>query len=101
MTLSVAMTTQLRYHSTSAMACNACHASEFFILHTSANFEKSNTPIYSKLIFFLKSINFMFYMQTTSIGKGTETETFPGVLGNMGTRAFILGEQRLVGCVEA
>ena len=52
MTLSVDKATQLWCHSTSAMAWNACHAPEFFILHTSANFEKSNTQIFSNKNFF-------------------------------------------------
>ena len=60
-TLSVAMTTQLWCHSVSAMACNACHAPEIFIIHTSANFEKSKTQIFStKQFFFFKSINSLF-----------------------------------------
>ena len=46
-TISVAMTTQLLCHSVSAMAYNACHAPEIFIIHTSANFEKSKTQIFS------------------------------------------------------
>ena len=44
--LSVAMATQLWCHSTSAKACSVCHAREFFILHTSANFVISNTQIF-------------------------------------------------------
>ena len=43
----VAMETELCTHLISAMACNACHAPEIFILHTSANFEKSKTQIFS------------------------------------------------------
>ena len=46
-TISVAMTTQLLCHSVSAMAYNACHAPEIFIIPTSANFEKSKTQIFS------------------------------------------------------
>ena len=44
-TPSVAVTTQLWCNSISTMACNACHAPEIFIIHTSANFEKSKTQI--------------------------------------------------------
>ena len=43
----VAMVTELCTHSISAMACNACHASEIYILHISANFEKSKTHFFS------------------------------------------------------
>ena len=43
----VAMVTDLCTHSTSAMACNTCHAPEIYILHTSANFEKSKTQFFS------------------------------------------------------
>ena len=49
----VAMVTKLCTHSISAMTCNVCHAPEICILHTSANFEKSDT-------FFLKSLNSVF-----------------------------------------
>ena len=35
----VAMVTELRTHSISAKACNACHAPQICILNTSANFE--------------------------------------------------------------
>ena len=52
MARSVAMAAQVWCHSTSAMACNACRAPEFFILHTSANFKKSNTQIFSNKDFF-------------------------------------------------
>ena len=48
----VAMVTPLCIHFISAMACNACHAPEIFILHTSANFEKSKTQIFSNKYFF-------------------------------------------------
>ena len=41
------------------MACNACHAPEIFITHTSANFEKSKTN-FLKQKFFLKSTNSLF-----------------------------------------
>ena len=51
-TLSVAMTTQLWCHSVLAMACNACHALEIFIIQTSANFEKSKTKFFSYKYFF-------------------------------------------------
>ena len=50
----VAMVTELCTHSISAMACNACHAPEICMLHTSANFKKSKT-IFLKQIIFLKS----------------------------------------------
>ena len=50
-TPSVAITTQLWCHSISAMACNACHASEIFIIHTSANFEKSKLKFSQTNIF--------------------------------------------------
>ena len=43
----VAMVTELCTHFNSAMAYNACHAPEIFILHNSANFEKSKTQIFS------------------------------------------------------
>ena len=43
----VAMVTKLCTHFISAMACNVCHAPEIFIQHTSANFEKSKTQIFS------------------------------------------------------
>ena len=43
----VAMVTELCTHFICAIACNACHAPEIFILHTSANFEKSNTQSFS------------------------------------------------------
>ena len=43
----VAMVTELCTHSISAMVCNACHAPEICILHTSANFEKSKTQFFS------------------------------------------------------
>ena len=43
----VAVVTELCTHSISAMACNACHAPEICILHTSANFEKSKTQFFS------------------------------------------------------
>ena len=43
----VAMVTELCTHSTSAMAYYACHAPEIFMLHTSANFEKSKTQFFS------------------------------------------------------
>ena len=43
----VAMVTELCIHSISAMAYNACHAPEIYILHTSANFEKSKTKFFS------------------------------------------------------
>ena len=43
----VAMVTDLNIHSVSAVLCNAYHAPEIFILHTSANFEKSKTHIFS------------------------------------------------------
>ena len=43
----VAMVTELCTHSISAMACDACHAPEICILHTSANFEKSKTLFFS------------------------------------------------------
>ena len=46
------MTTQLWCHSISAMAYNACHAPEIFIMHTSTNFEKSKTQIFSYKYFF-------------------------------------------------
>ena len=58
----VAMVTELCTHSISALACNACHAPEICILHTSANFEKSKT-IFLKQIFFLKSLNSVFMMK--------------------------------------
>ena len=47
----VAMVTELCIHFISAMTCNACHAPEIFILHTSANFEKSKTQIFSNNFF--------------------------------------------------
>ena len=47
----VAMVTELSTHSISAMACNACHAPEICILHTSANFEKSKTIFLKQIIF--------------------------------------------------
>ena len=43
-------------HNYSAMACSVCHAPEIFILHTSANFEKSKTHICSN-----KSFNSVLY----------------------------------------
>ena len=43
----VAMVTELCTHSISAMVCNACHAPEICILHTSAHFEKSKTQFFS------------------------------------------------------
>ena len=43
----VAMVTELCINFISAMACNACHAPEIFIQHTSANFETSKTQIFS------------------------------------------------------
>ena len=43
----VAMVTKLCTHFNSTMAYNACHALEIFILHNSANFEKSKTQIFS------------------------------------------------------
>ena len=43
----VTMVTELCTYSISAMAYNACHASELFILRTSANFEKSKTQFFS------------------------------------------------------
>ena len=52
----VAMATELCTHFISAMACNACHAPEICMLHTSANFEKSDT-FFLKQIIFLKSLN--------------------------------------------
>ena len=51
----VAMVTELCTHSISAMTCNACHAPEICILHTSANFEKSKTQFFSKKKFFFFS----------------------------------------------
>ena len=45
--LLVAMITELCTHSISAMACNACHAPEICIVHTSDNFEKSKTSFFS------------------------------------------------------
>ena len=42
-----AMVTELCAHSFTAMACNACHAPEICILHTSANFEKQKTQFFS------------------------------------------------------
>ena len=53
----VAMVTELCTHFISAMACNTCHAPEIFILHASANFEKSKTQMFSNKYFFLKSFN--------------------------------------------
>ena len=43
----VAVVTELCTHTISAMAYNACHASENCMLHTSANFEKSKTQFFS------------------------------------------------------
>ena len=48
----VAMVTELCTHSVSAMACDACHAPEICILHTSADFEKSKTQFFSNKYFF-------------------------------------------------
>ena len=54
-------TVVMSFRFSNAMACNACHAPEIFIIHTSTNFEKSNTQIFSnKYFFFLKSINSLF-----------------------------------------
>ena len=38
---------ELCTHSISEMACNACHATEICILHTTANFENSKTQFFS------------------------------------------------------
>ena len=72
----VAMVTELCTHFISAMACNACRAPEIFILHTSANFEKSKTKIFSYKYFFsnhlilclgsMPSVNFLFKVTTRS-----------------------------------
>ena len=43
----VAMVTELCTHSIAAMTCNACHAPEICMLHTSANFEKSKAQFFS------------------------------------------------------
>ena len=43
----VAMAIELCTHSISAMACNAFHAPEIYILHTNANFEMSKTQFFS------------------------------------------------------
>ena len=48
----VVMVIDLCTHFISAMACNACHAPEIYILHTSANFEKSKAQFFSNKYFF-------------------------------------------------
>ena len=62
----VAMVTKLCIHFISAMACNACHAPEIFMLHTSANFEMSKRN-FLKHIIFLKSFNSVFCVKSLTI----------------------------------
>ena len=74
----VAMVTELCTLFISAMVWNAYHALQWYEMHTSANFEKSKTHIFSV---FLKSINSLFYILQTSLSLSERFGTEAGATG--------------------
>ena len=60
----VAMVTELCTHSISGMACDACHAPDICMLHTSANFVKAKTHFF---IHVLRKCQYCFFFKLCSI----------------------------------